>query len=621
MRNLQKIIKSKWFNFLQYLMYISITILLLVIMGKYSKINKFVESVELKTLDFRFSINNQIRKHNPNIAILTIDEDSLQLLENEFGNWPWTRNAYTEAINYMELGKVDSVAFDLMFLGYQKGNESLDKKLIKTLQKYKNVAVSFNFDNNDNRNPNNLPDVLKYNIENKSKKVNFENVTFSNYRPIINEIIETVPNIASVNYLRDDDGNSRHCPTFFKYKNDYYPYLGLKVAANYLHKHENLDISKFIINKNNELVLGKKKFQLNSDGLMLLNWYGPDKTFEYIPFWKVIKSANDLKKGKSPAIPPEYFKNKIIFLGVTATSMYDIKSTPLSNIYPGVEIHATLLNNIIDGHTIKRLGSNLNFGICALLSIIVGCIIFKLRSTLISTMLSIIISISYILLSFYLLKEFYLWIDIVNPAIFSIATFISMYIVKYIIKSRDYEYTYKLATTDGLTNLYNHRYFQEALLQTIGKCTKFENEFSLILIDIDHFKKFNDTYGHQAGDIVLKRVAEILKKSVKSTDLVARYGGEEMVIILYKTNLDKAVCVANRICKKIAQKKFKLSEELEVEVTISLGVSTFPEHGATPAELIEFSDKGLYRAKLNGRNQVGEIPGYISKCIPDEIKK
>ena len=127
------------------------------------------------------------------------------------------------------------------------------------------------------------------------------------------------------------------------------------------------------------------------------------------------------------------------------------------------------------------------------------------------------------------------------------------------------------------------------------------------MTDIDFFKKFNDQYGHQAGDAVLRQVAKTLKKNVKKIDYVCRYGGEEMSIILRGADFESAMAVAQRLCKAVAGTVCKLGDDLESNVTISLGVSTYPQHGKTPTEMIEYSDRGLYAAKEKGRNQVGII--------------
>ena len=138
----------------------------------------------------------------------------------------------------------------------------------------------------------------------------------------------------------------------------------------------------------------------------------------------------------------------------------------------------------------------------------------------------------------------------------------------------------------------------------VEQAKRYEAPFSLIIIDIDYFKKFNDTFGHQAGDAVLRQVAQLLKQSVRATDIVCRYGGEEMSIILPNTPKDMSVITAEKICKRVAAKRFRLNNSQESNVTISLGVATFPDDGTSAAEIIEAADKRLYQSKNNGRNQV-----------------
>ena len=203
------------------------------------------------------------------------------------------------------------------------------------------------------------------------------------------------------------------------------------------------------------------------------------------------------------------------------------------------------------------------------------------------------------------MKMFNLWIPDILPLFAVLITFAISYLAKYLLKSRDFEHQYKLATTEGLTELYNHRYFQDTLRKQIDTARRYNQPFSLIIIDIDFFKNFNDSYGHQAGDAVLKEVAQILKRNTRAIDFVCRYGGEEMSIILPFTDKEEAQFNAERICKAVSSKVFKLPNNVECNVTISLGVATFPENGDTPQKIIEHADKALYWAKEHGRNQVG----------------
>ncbi len=343
---------------------------------------------------------------------------------------------------------------------------------------------------------------------------------------------------------------------------------------------------------------------MNFDGGLILNWYGHSgETYEHIPLYKLVMLMN------GETIKEQYdFNNKIVFVGTTATSLADVKSIPITGAgetYPGVEIYATFVNNFMDNNFIKKATPATNILLTVILTLIVGTVVLRTNSTLIAVATAIVTAVGYSLLTYFVMMFANIWLDVVVPVITIFAIFLIAYIVKYVIKSRDFEHQYKLATTDGLTELYNHRYFQDQMRMQIANCQRYNTEFSMIIIDIDHFKSFNDTYGHQAGDAVLKQVAQTLKNNSRATDIVCRYGGEEMSIILTNTDKEEAMKKAERVCSAVAERVFKLSATQTVHVTISVGVSTFPEDGETPQQIIEIADQGLYYAKEHGRNQVG----------------
>ncbi len=168
-----------------------------------------------------------------------------------------------------------------------------------------------------------------------------------------------------------------------------------------------------------------------------------------------------------------------------------------------------------------------------------------------------------------------------------------------------------IANLDGLTEIYNHRYFQEFLDKEISRAVRLQHGLSLVLADVDNFKKFNDYYGHQAGDFVLKEVARLCQELTREYDLVARYGGEEFVFVLPETNQEDALTAADKIRKAIEQHAFEYGSE-SYRVTISFGVAYFSveEKGLKKNELIERADKALYTAKRKGRNRV---ESYVEK--------
>ena len=162
---------------------------------------------------------------------------------------------------------------------------------------------------------------------------------------------------------------------------------------------------------------------------------------------------------------------------------------------------------------------------------------------------------------------------------------------------------FELATTDGMTKLYVHRYFQLLLDQEMKRSQRHNKKFSLIMMDIDNFKSFNDTYGHQLGDKVLKDVASAAKKISRSEDIAARYGGEEFIMILPETDSRQAMIFAEKIRASVAEIEIP-HENKKLHVTISLGVSTYPDHAEEKEELIHAADAALYTSKHRGKNCV-----------------
>lgn len=167
---------------------------------------------------------------------------------------------------------------------------------------------------------------------------------------------------------------------------------------------------------------------------------------------------------------------------------------------------------------------------------------------------------------------------------------------------------YELAITDGLTQLYIHRYFQLRLKEEIERAQRYGQPLSLVMIDIDHFKSFNDLYGHQMGDEVLKILARILKEKIRGIDVAARYGGEEFAIIAPETDSERVAIFAERLRRIIEETNFNGHANTPLKITISIGTASYTEKDIekrTSGEiLISRADQALYRAKKQGRNQV-----------------
>ncbi|HEX9756922.1 MAG TPA: sensor domain-containing diguanylate cyclase [Nitrospiria bacterium] len=168
------------------------------------------------------------------------------------------------------------------------------------------------------------------------------------------------------------------------------------------------------------------------------------------------------------------------------------------------------------------------------------------------------------------------------------------------------------ARVDSLTQLYNRRYFEERLMEEAQKCGNYNFECSIFMFDVDHFKKYNDQNGHQAGDELLQKMARLVRKNTRGTDILARYGGEEFIVLLSNQGRERAIKYAENTCKLIETHIFPNLEKQPLGfVSISGGVASFPKDGRTLNEIIQKADKALYEAKNAGRNRVvgfGETP-------------
>ena len=163
------------------------------------------------------------------------------------------------------------------------------------------------------------------------------------------------------------------------------------------------------------------------------------------------------------------------------------------------------------------------------------------------------------------------------------------------------------AIHDGLTKVYNYRYFIQELEREANRTKRFHTPFTLLMIDVDHFKDYNDKHGHQAGDVVLREVARLLELNTRATDTVARYGGEEFVVILPGLKKKEGVLIGQKLREMIASHPFTDPEHRPCcEIKISIGVASCPEDSIDPKIVLNMADKALYRAKERGRNQVCE---------------
>lgn len=178
----------------------------------------------------------------------------------------------------------------------------------------------------------------------------------------------------------------------------------------------------------------------------------------------------------------------------------------------------------------------------------------------------------------------------------------------------------RLSITDGLTGLWNYRYFQMNFDKEIERASRFGRPLALLIFDLDKFKQVNDAYGHQRGDSVLIELATRVKSAIREVDTLARYGGEEFVLILPETDLDGATLTAGKICEIVRARRFGAADEEPIRVTVSVGIAVYPEHGRSGATLVKSADAALYAAKAAGRDGYWVATPMPTMPSADEVR-
>jgi len=157
---------------------------------------------------------------------------------------------------------------------------------------------------------------------------------------------------------------------------------------------------------------------------------------------------------------------------------------------------------------------------------------------------------------------------------------------------------------DPLTGLFNRRYMEESLEREFSRANRNKTTVAIVMMDLDHFKRFNDTFGHQAGDTLLRTLGDLLKRNTRGQDIACRYGGEEFVLVLTDSNLAGALQRAEILRQQVRQLSVEYAGQLLGTVSVSMGVALFPDHGTTMGEVLRASDQALYCAKREGRDRV-----------------
>lgn len=529
-----------------------------------------LKHAEITGLDFSFYVRNSI-PYNKHIVIVEITDSDI----SKIGRWPWKRSWHAAITQALKTLGAKYIYFDIIFS--EPSDENDDRLFEEAIKLSENAYLPFVFTD------------TSYNIKNTFAPI----PRFANY----------MKGTGAINIYPDIDGTLRKIPLIFKNKNGVYPHAALKIAMDYAGLTiKEIDPGYLILEGPGERI----RLPLIDNHEMLVNWTGRWKdTFKHYSFLDVLNAYQDYLENKPTQINIEDFKDSICLVAVTAIGLYDIKPTPLEPEYPGIGVMANTISNILTKNFLHLTANWFNILLLYVFTLLPAFLIFG-DKPLREAISVLAIGGVYLLLNFLLFARGEV-INLFTPLLGIITSGLTIGTYNFFRVAVERQNFFKLAVTDGLTNLINIRYFKMLLETEILMARQDPSKiFTIIMSDVDHFKKFNDTYGHQIGDLVLREVSNVLKNSVRSSDIVARYGGEEMIVLLRGTPISNGLAVAEKIRKNIESSIVKDEKGKNYNVTVSLGVSSFKPNDNVDT-LIKRADDGLYQAKESGRNRVGNI--------------
>jgi diguanylate cyclase (GGDEF)-like protein len=507
-----------------------------------------VQIANLKVIDAFFYLSskfNPLPKSGQNIALVTVDDESLR----EVGaRWPWPRSVMAEIIKRISANGPAVICVDFVFAGKSVDPED-DSVLMDSLKGAGNVYAAAFFGSDG-----------KYVVPDEALALGLRDFGF-------------------VNKPRDIDNTIRRMrPYFLSEAGEVIDYsLSLKVAGSIMNSPAgNIGIS----------------VPLSKDGTAYIKFFGSLDKFNSIPAWKVLKDTVDLSM----------LKNKMVFFGVTSESFHDTYHTPLG-IMPGMVIDLNETLTYMNRSFFRYAGAEVNSMILFIFVLVAvfGGLRLSILSGIALTACEILILLSLGLFLF--LKD--IMIDPAGPILLMVSSTILLHGARYVVLIVENIVLRKEAVTDGLTGLYLYRYFELQLKRELKSAFHIHKNLALVIYDIDHFKKINDSYGHEFGNVVLRSIAKSLKDHSRKNNIIARYGGEEFCIIVPGMKRDHTIKYAERLRSMISHLEFKTDKAETIKITMSGGIVTIEDAASDSAtDFIKSADLALYKSKNDGRDRI-----------------
>ena len=593
-------------NFHKFIIFIIITMLCII---TYFTNQYFVEP-SVHDLFSRMNLSNTPSSQIINIAI---DENSL----SKVGRWPWNRNLYGNIFEYVKDAKV--IVFDSVITS--SDNIQSDKKFFSRLKKMDNLILGTFFCNKEQNSTINMT-PFAVDIQN-GKQMRL--IEYQYYANLPEDLVKNAHSIGSVSTLPDNDGVIRKLSPIFRHNKTFYPSVGIKAAM----KYKNINSLAY---KNNTLLLGDITIPLDkTNSEVYLQWYKPSKqnanfiTHKTYSASDILDSYNKMKKGEKPPIPQEEFKDKIIIVGATAYALNDIKKTPIGVDYPGLEIQATFIDNIINNDFMKKTSLVLNLIVLAVLVILTVHTAKQLP-----IIYSLLTLITIILGWFYIAKNIFFAngyiIDVITPLSFVLLAYSLTFVYKYFLAGR---------SRNNLKNVMS-KYISKSVMKDVLKNETAElggkrAYVSVLFADIRQFTSISEVYTPEEVSSLLNEYFSLIAPIIdKYNGTLNKFMGDAVMAIFGapiedENHAKNAVLCAEEILLEVKKLnyKWKISNKPEIRIGVAINTGYVFIGNIGSKDRMEFTvigDSVNIASRIESLNRVYNTSFLISSSTYEKVK-